>query len=230
MGVNQPFAPIFPIPPFRYNELKSERASKMSSLVIPTYAHIAGVQGPPQGQWTAADWEALPNDGNRYEIINGVLFMSTAPSYFHQWIILRFYDHIGAPAQKQSLAHIAIAPVGVFMPNCQPVQPDFIVVLKHNAHIIRDRRIYGVLDLIVEVISPGSRDFDEDVKKTAYEKAGVPEYVVIDPEVRQLRLYTTGHYDQPQRFNESDTVTFSCLPTLSLVAADLFNGAPDTTL
>jgi Uma2 family endonuclease len=202
----------------------------MSTLVIPTYAHITGVHGPAQGQWTATDWEALPNDGNRYEIINGVLFMSTAPSNFHQWIIFKFTEYIGIPLTKLGLGFAFFSPIGVFMPDCQPVQPDFVVVLKQHAHIIRDRRIYGVPDLIVEVISPGSRDYDEDVKKTAYEQAGVPEYVVIDPEVRQLRLYTTGHYDAPQRFNVGDTVTFNCLPTLSLAITDLFDGAPDTTL
>jgi Uma2 family endonuclease len=205
----------------------------MQNIVIPISTETPAVSGPPQGQWTAADWEKLPDDGNRYEIINGELFMSTAPSYFHQWIILRFYDFIGAPAQRRGLAHIALAPVGVFMPGCQPIQPDFVLVLMENAPIIHDRRIYGVPDLLVEVISPGSRDYDEDVKKAAYEKAGVPEYAVIDPTSRQLSLYTlsqANNYDEPRVFKENDTVSFSCVPTLSFVVRELFDGAPDTTL
>ena len=55
----------------------------MTSLAIPTETALP-VAGPPQGRWTNADWEALPSDGNRYEIIDGVLYMTTAPSNFHQ--------------------------------------------------------------------------------------------------------------------------------------------------
>jgi Uma2 family endonuclease len=203
----------------------------MVTLVVPTDAPT--VKGPPQGHWTRADWEALPDDGSRYEIIEGVLFMSTAPSYFHQWIIKQCYRLLGAPAEEQGLAFVDFAPIGVFMPGCEPVQPDLVVVLREHADIIRERRIYGVPDLIVEVLSPGSRDYDEDVKLKAYATAGVPEYAVIDPAERQLRLYTldaAGQYPTPRVFNEADMVTFACLPTIPVRVGALFEGAPDTTL
>jgi Uma2 family endonuclease len=89
-----------------------------------------------------------------------------------------------------------------------------VLVLAEHASIIRDRRIYGVPDLIAEVLSPGSKDYDEDVKLTAYANAGVPEYVVIDPAVRQLRLYRLeklGQYAEPLTFKAGDRVTFACL-------------------
>ena len=203
----------------------------MVTLVVPTDA--PKVRGPLQGQWTRADWEALPDDGNRYEIIEGVLYMSTAPSYFHQWIIKRLYRLVGVPAEEQRLAYIDFAPIGVFMPGCEPVQPDLVVVRAHRAQIICDRRIYGVPDLIVEVLSPGSRDYDEDVKLKAYAAAGVPEYAVIDPAERQLRLRALDvpdEYPAPRIFAEADTMTFACLPGIPFRVGDLFAGAPDTTL
>jgi len=205
----------------------------MSELVFPIYAHVHTVKGPPQGKWTTTDWEALPDDGNRYEIIDGELYMSTAPSYFHQTIILRFYRLLGIPAEDQGLAYANIAPIGVFMPGITPVQPDFVLVMHEHADIIYDRRIWGVPDLIVEVLSPGSRDYDEDVKLKAYARAGLPEYAVIDPEMRQLRLYQTpqdGTYPAPISFEETDNVTFTCLPTISFIVGKLFEGSPDTTL
>ena len=67
----------------------------------------------------------------------------------------------------------------------------------------------------------------------AYALAGVPEYAIIDPRARQLshyRLDVLGRYEYPQIFGEGQTMTFDCLPTLPLVIADLFAGAPDTTL
>jgi len=157
----------------------------MTSLVISTDAPV--VAGPPQGHWTYADWETLPLDGNRYEIIDGVLYMTTAPSNFHQWIIQRLYRFIGMPAEDQNLAYSFAAPIGLLMPGCDPVQPDFVIVRKENAAIIRDRRIRGVPDLLVEILSPGNAAHDEEIKLRAYARAGVPEYAIIDPRLRVVR-------------------------------------------
>lgn len=205
----------------------------MQTLVIPTPTDIPAVYGPPQGAWTAADWEKLSEDGNRYEIIEGHLYMSKSPSGFHQWIIMNFHDEVGAPARKSGLAFPYFAPMGVFMPGCDPVQPDYLIVLASHAEIIRERRIYGVPDLIVEVISPGSVDYDEGVKLQAYANAGVPEYVVINPASRTLthyRLAEIGRYDKLGSYAEADRVTFTCLPAITLHVGSLFAGAPDTTL
>ena len=203
----------------------------MVTLVIPTSA--SSIAGPPQGHWTHAAWEALPDDGNRYEIIDGVLYMTTAPSYFHQWIVRRLDHFIGIPAEQQGLAFAAVAPIGLIMPGCDPVQPDFVLVLKDKASIIRDRRIYGVPNLIIEVISPGSIAYDEQVKLAAYAAAGVPEYATIDPATRTLNLYrleAPGRFASPRIFTQTETATFDCLPTISVPVAELFAGAPDTTL
>jgi Uma2 family endonuclease len=203
----------------------------MVTLVIPTDA--ASVKGPPQGQWTYADWETLPDDGNRYEVIDGVLFMSTAPSSFHQWIIKHLYRFVGLPAEEQGLAYAYFAPIGVLMPGCEPVQPDFVIVLSKRASILHDRRIHGVPDLIIEVLSPGNPDYDQEVKMEAYAKAGVPEYGIIDPAEKTLSLRSLerpGQYAEPRVFKVGDTVTFACLPTIPLEVGNLFADSPDTTL
>jgi len=203
----------------------------MVTLVIPTDA--ASVKGPPQGQWTYADWETLPDDGNRYEVIDGVLYMSTAPSSFQQWIIIHLYGFLGFPAEQQGLAYSYVAPIAVLMPGCEPVQPDFVLVLAERASIMRDGRIRGVPDLIVEVLSPGNPAYDKQVKLEAYAKAGVPEYAIVDPAEKTLslrRLEKPGQYAEPRVFKEGDTVTFVCLPTIPLEVGKLFADAPDTTL
>lgn len=204
----------------------------MVTLAIPTETASA-VRGPTQGNWTYADWERLPDDGNRYEIIEGALYVTTAPSFFHQWIISRIITRIGIPSEQSGAAYWVVAPIGVLMPGCDPVQPDFVVILKQNADIIRDRRIFGVPDLIVEVISPGSAAYDEGVKLEAYAHAGVPEYAVIEPATRKLRLYALdapGEFAAPHEFGEGDTLSFACLPEITLNVSDLFANAPDTTL
>jgi Uma2 family endonuclease len=203
----------------------------MQTLVIPTDA--PSVTGPPQGQWTAADWEILPDDGNIYEIIEGHLFMTMSPSYFHQWILRRLDYNLGVPAEEAGLAFCATAPTGLFMPGCDPVQPDFALVVASRSEIIHDRRIYGVPDLIIEVQSPGNAAYDENEKFNAYAKAGVPEYGIISPAKHTLTLYRLvepGRYEVVGTYQESDTVTFQCVPSIPLVLANLFAGAPDTTL
>lgn len=203
----------------------------MRTLVIATDAPT--VSGPPQGHWTHSDWEALPQDGNIYEIIDGVLYMTTAPSNFHQWIQQRLYRYLGIPAEDQQLGYVLTAPIGLLIPGCDPVQPDFVFVRQANAGIIRDRRIRGVPDLIIEILSPNNVVYDTQVKLVAYAMAAVPEYAIVDPRTRSLqhyRLQAPGRYDGPWSFGEGSRLCFNCLPSVSLQIADLFTGAPDTSL
>ncbi|MBA3944327.1 MAG: Uma2 family endonuclease [Herpetosiphonaceae bacterium] len=149
-----------------------------------------------------------------------------------RWLVRRLYRYLGIPAEDQGLAFAFMAPIGVLMPNCDPVQPDYIIVLQQNVGIIHDRRIWGVPGLIVEVLSPGNKTFDERIKFLAYAVAGVPEYAIINPATRSLnhyRLDSRGRYAYPRTVMIGDTITFDCLPTLSLPIAELFAGAPDTT-
>jgi Uma2 family endonuclease len=154
------------------------------------------------------------------------------PTVFHQWIVRRLERLIGIPAEDQGLAICFPAPIGVLMPGAEPVQPDYVVVLQNNVGIIRGGRIRGVPDLIVEVLSPDSVAYDQGVKLEAYERAGAPEYAVIDPAAWTLSHYrlSEGEYDKPQVFTENDTITFAALPSITVLIAQLFAGAPDTTL
>ena len=191
------------------------------------------VHGPPQGHWTYADWEKLGADGNRYEIIDGVLYMTTAPSSFHQWIIQQLVEYIGIPVKRQGLAYAFPAPIGLLMTGSDPVQPDYVIVLKAHASIIHDRRIRGVPDAIIEILSPGNATYDEETKLQAYEHAGVPEYVIIDPRSQTLRHYrrdTPSNFTTPRLIGSAETFAFECLPTIRFQVSDLFAGAPDTTV
>ncbi len=205
----------------------------MVTLAIPTDADAPAVYGPTQGRWTYADWERLPDNGNQYEIIDGVLYMSTAPSYFHQFIILNLVQYVGIPAKTAGLALPAFAPIGVIMPGCDPVQPDFLIVLSSRASIIHDRRVWGAPDLIVEILSRGNAPYDREVKLAAYARTGVLEYAIVDPRARTLSHYqldAQGAYGSPRVYAAADALSFACLPTITFTVGDLFAGAADTTL
>lgn len=185
--------------------------------------------------WSYARWEReLPDDGNRYEVIAGVLYMTTAPSYFHQWIVRRLDLYIGLPLEQQGLAYAATAPIGLLMPGCDPVQPDFVLVRHENMGIIADRRIRGVPDLIAEVLSPNNPEQDTETKRHAYARAGLPEYWIIRPATRDVLVCrapdtTLGDYTATHLVGSNEMLTPLHFP-ITITVADLFAGAPDTTV
>ena len=184
--------------------------------------------------WTAADWEGLPHDGQRYEIIDGVLYVSTAPSLFHQWIIQEIYAALRQQLAIPGIGFVFLAPVGVFMPGCDPVQPDLVVVRQADRGMLRDRRVYGVPALLVEVLSPSTVEQDLVVKRAAYARAGVPEYWAVRPATRDLLVHSepepaSGHYLQIAHVPPDGELVSPTLP-LRVAIATFFAGAPDTTL
>lgn len=202
----------------------------MMALAIPTDAPL--VHGAKQGHWTYADWEQLPDDGCIYEIIDGSLYVSTAPKSIHQWLIGKLYQYVGLPAEQRKIALCFFAPFGVIMPGATPVQPDLTIITTANLDILTEKGVRGVPDAIIEIISPGSRAYDEEIKRQAYEAAGVPEYGILDPDERAFLLYTLddGAYGEPQSFGMDDVIAFACLPGISFTLRDLFVGIPPQLL
>lgn len=187
-----------------------------------------------ESDWTAEDWELLDHEnGTLYEIIDGVLYMSTSPSLFHGFILHRLYRALGIPFEDAGLGYVFQAPSGLFMPGAQPVQPDMFFVKVGNTSTVFDSKVEGVPDLIVEVLSPGNTDLDLKIKYALYERAGVPEYVVIRPRERALthfRLGSDGKYADVGTFSENTEVTFDLAPTIRFRVQRLFDGAPSTKL
>ena len=95
------------------------------SVVIPA----DWVPGPPQGSWTYDDYAALPDDGIRYEIVNGVLVMTPAPSPEHQSISVRLTHYLFVHAELAGLGRVFAAPIDVDLGSKNVFQPDVVVVL-----------------------------------------------------------------------------------------------------
>ncbi len=176
----------------------------------------------------------MGDDGYRYEIIDGVLFVSTAPSLFHQWISKRIVRELDEQLELPGLAFVFSAPVGLFMPGCDPVQPDIVAVLTADRDILRDRRIHGIPALIVEILLPSNPEQDLQVKLAAYTRAGVPEYWVFRPAERDALVHSqpeiaTGRYLQVTHVAADGVLVSPTLPFCAEITA-FFAGAPDTTL
>jgi Uma2 family endonuclease len=146
------------------------------------------VQGPGQGNWTYEDYATMPEDGKRYQIVDGVLFMSPAPNRWHQESVGEIFASLRDHVKQAKLGRVYIAPFDVELNPKTVVQPDVLVLLATHLERISDKRIIGAPDLVVEVASPGTTGFDRRQKQDAYAHAGVPEYWIVDPASHTLEL------------------------------------------
>ncbi|ABU58855.1 Uma2 family endonuclease [Roseiflexus castenholzii] len=184
--------------------------------------------------WNYERWSALPDDGNRYEVIDGVLFVTPAPSFFHQWIVRQIVLLLVEQIDRLGIGLTAWAPIGVRMPGCDPVQPDIVVVRNEDRSMIYDRRINGVPALIVEVLSPSNPETDTEIKRAAYARAGLPEYWIVRPAERDVLVCTrpdsvVGDFLEVFTIAPDGTLLSPTLPFRAQVAG-FFAGSPDETL
>src|SRR5437660_6507701 len=133
------------------------------------------VAGPQQGHWTYNHYAALPEDGQHYEIVEGVLYMTPAPSIIHQRAVQKLFKRLSSYVEDADLGEVFIAPVDVELAPNAVVQPDIIVVLKANLEKITPTRIIGSPDLVVEVSSPRTVGYDRRIKQDAYARASIQE-------------------------------------------------------
>jgi Uma2 family endonuclease len=148
-------------------------------------------------KWTYDDYLNLPEDGYRYEIINGVLYMANAPSYDHQFTVSKLDRLIGGYVDQQQLGVVLVAPFEIHLSDiAKPVQPDVCFITTEHQPKAGDKFFEGVPDLIIEVISPSSVRTDRVIKFSAYELAGVREYWIVDPRLRVVEVYTLSNQTQ----------------------------------
>lgn len=136
------------------------------------------------GPWTYADLESLPDDGKRYEIVDGVLLVNAAPAPRHQQVLARLFVVLDAAAPADLL--VLPAPVDVVLTDDSVVEPDIVVALR-SAYTETNLPTAPVL--AVEVLSPSTRLVDLNLKKERYERAGIPSYWVLDPTTLVLTAY-----------------------------------------
>jgi Uma2 family endonuclease len=132
--------------------------------------------------YTVADVRALPDDGNRYEVIAGQLFVTPAPGTRHQRILANLFLLVGTYVKRHKLGEAWFAPLDVVFGAHTLVEPDLLFVRGARLHIVTERELTGPPDLAVEVVSPSSVRADRGRKRQLYLDEGVAEYWVVDPE------------------------------------------------
>lgn len=143
-------------------------------------------------RWTTADLELLPDNGNRYEIIDGELFVTRAPHWNHQSVCGRIFAVLDAWSQSTGLGQVAIAP-GIIFSDADNVIPDVVWVSNERLALLLDDagHLTAAPELVVEVLSSGGENErrDKEVKLKLYSSRGVQEYWIVDWQKQQIEVY-----------------------------------------
>jgi Uma2 family endonuclease len=159
--------------------------------------------GMPQAThfWTPDEVRALPADGRRYEVVAGELLVTPAPSFPHQEAVLLLVLALNAYLDRNKAGHAAISPADLTPETGALVQPDAFVVGLVAGRRPRDWSDIERLLLAIEVLSPSTARADRTVKRRLYQRAGVPQYWIVDLEARLVERWRPGD-ERPEILTE----------------------------
>jgi len=135
------------------------------------------------------EYFGLP-EGAPYQLIAGKLVMTPSPIPLHQNISGHLYFELLKYVENEAIGQVFVAPLDVCFDEENIYQPDILFIRKENENIIGKTMIEGPPDLVVEVLSPSTAYYDLRTKFRVYEKSGVQEYWIVDPERRSVEVYT----------------------------------------
>lgn len=175
--------------------------------------------------WTLDEWLSFPSDGWKYEIIDGVLHMSPAPTLAHQDASAELVMLMRLHARQNDLGVVLAAPCDVRLPGQSvPVEPDILFVPKSRQDILGTKAVEGAPDLVVEILSPSSGTYDRRTKFDLYQKSGVSEYWLVDYRAQTVTIYHLAQdvYVQSGHYTGDDVAASTVLTGFTVAIASLF--------
>jgi Uma2 family endonuclease len=148
-------------------------------------------------EWTYAEYARLPDDGNRYEVIDGEVCVTPAPGPLHQRIAANLFVELRSYVQRHRLGEL-LWDVDLLFVTGQYLRPDMVFVPTEALDGITDRGVESAPGLVVEVLSPHSRRIDRELKPPRYRAFGVPEYWVVDASSRSVEVYRLQTASNPE--------------------------------
>lgn len=145
---------------------------------------------PDTRVWTREDLHALPDDGNRYELVDGSLLVTPSPRYPHQLAVGELYDRIRSYVRTSRQGVVLLSPADLDLRSGQLVQPDLFVLPARPGPPIRDWEDAGIPSLVVEILSPSTARYDRVIKRQLYQRTGVPTYWIVDLDARLVEVWT----------------------------------------
>ncbi|HEX6645054.1 MAG TPA: Uma2 family endonuclease [Gemmatimonadales bacterium] len=150
----------------------------------------------PAESWTADRVRALPDDGQRYELIDGALVVTPSPRGVHQ-VALLVLQRLIDRAITGSPLHILHSPADISLGEDEILQPDLFVYRTASGRHLLDWTDITGFELVIEVLSPATARYDRGLKRRRYGRAGVPEYWIVDLDGRVIERWRPG-LDHPE--------------------------------
>lgn len=180
---------------------------------------------------TYDDFLEFPEDGRRHELIDGDHYVTPSPNVRHQRLVGRLHLSLGVFLQDHpQLGEVFTAPLDVVLSQHDVVEPDLLFVARGQAGLLTDGNIQGPPALVVEVMSPGTRQRDAKLKRRLFEQSGVEEYWLVDPDLDVVQvLRRAGHalvHVADISADHDQALTSPLLPGWQLSARALFS-VPD---
>lgn len=177
-------------------------------------------------KFTYEDYLLFPENGKRHELIDGEHYMTPAPGTKHQRISRKLLTAFENFLKHKKVGEIFDAPFDVILSDVDVVQPDLLFISRDRASIITEKNIQGAPDLVIEIISETTRKTDEVIKRKLYERFGVQEYWVIDPELESVKVYRMVDQKYTRvaelTLEAGDSLTTPLLPHLTIPFTQIF--------
>ena len=157
------------------------------------------------------------------ELIDGELFVNPAPAPLHQLVSKRLSHILAQAVDNSGFGQYLYAPLDLKLADGTIVQPDLVVVRSARLAMITGRAIEGTPDFVIEIVSPSNDAYDRETKHKAYARHGVPEYWLVDPDAREVTIWSDpfdGRYRSELVTTEAATAV--TIPNLNVVLAPLF--------
>ena len=174
-------------------------------------------------RYTYNDYLLLPED-KRFEILDGELLVVPAPSIRHQRLSQRLAVALLRHVEAGDPGEVLYAPCDVILSEENVVQPDLLFVRKERLGIIGEANIKDAPDLVIEILSPGSRNKDLELKRKTYARFGIQEYWIVDPETETaaVLVWTEAGYRSAGSYGKRDCLSSPLLPDLNLPLSAVF--------
>ena len=178
--------------------------------------------------WTYEDYCQLPDDGTRYEVIDGRLYVTPAPRPVHQLVIKRLLLAF-VPLEEAGRCFAYFSPLDVRVGGCDPVQPDLVVMRRDQRCLIGEKYVEGAPALVIEVLSPSNPRHDRVTKMGAYARAGIEGYWLADPEACSLEMFRLrdDQYVVAAGFGPGEIAASPDWPGFQLALDDLYRPLPE---
>ncbi len=176
---------------------------------------------------TYADYAAMPDDGKRYELIDGELAVCPAPTPTHQRLLWRLTEAFVPYLQANKLGEMLFAPLDVVLDPYQVLQPDLLFVSRERAHCFTEANLQGAPDFVVEILSPGTMRRDLGRKRQLYDQFGVGELWIVHQKQARVDVYrrrAAGTLVRAASLGPGDALGSDLFPGFTLDLGTLFDG------